>query len=171
MKRARRVLITSTLAALLVVAGSTAADVLAFDMRAQRFEQALAQYAAEGVPRPPLDALRAEAGALRARTYGPLPYPAVSGAAVQDPFAALELKAAAARESSILASRSEAESALDGLRQEAGTRSRLYDDEVLLARARTPAQYREVAADVRTEAAAIALARQQLSDAAGGLSP
>lgn len=169
MMRARRALVALTLAAI-VSSGCAGADAMAFDARARTVEQTLVRYVAEGVPSPNLDGVRAELQGLKARSSGPVPYAVVSGAAVRDPFLALEDHALAVRLQAVQASRLDAEAALDELRREPGATGALYDGAVELGRTSTPAGYRALAARIRTQVVEIQLAKRELADAGGGLS-
>jgi len=169
MMRARHSLVALTLAAIVVSSGCAGADALAFDARARGVEQTLVRYVADGVPSPSLDGIRVELQGLKARRSGPVPYAVVSGAAVRDPFLALEDQALAVRLQAVQASRLVAEAALDQLRGEPEATGLFYDDIVELGRASTPAGYRALAARSRTQLVEIQLAKRELAGAGGGL--
>lgn len=158
-----RIAAAATLAATVLMVGFGAANAYAFDARAAAMERAWRADEAAGVPAARLAAARAGLQALRARHVGPLPYAAVSGAVVVDPFAALDAQVQATV-------RRYAADALARLREVGGPNFDPRDHEARLRQARQTSDYLTLARAWDAEAKQLAAARDQLAAASGGLS-
>ena len=134
--------VLAALIAVGLVAQVGAANTAVFYVRSLQLEQAWLTAEAEGVPGAALAPSRAALRALDLRWAGALPYAAVSGAALDDPFADLETGARQEGKRARAAARSRAEAALAQLRDVAGPNDRAYyEGLVALGAARTPLDY------------------------------
>ncbi len=148
-----------------------AADTAAFNWRASHLEQAWKADEASGVAPGHLAQARASLKSLRDRRLGFLPYAVFSDAALRDPFGAAEEQAARARSQALLSARLRAAGDLAQLKSAGGPN---YDGldaaSTQLAAARKLPDYLRLAAEWEAEAELLAVARDQLAQAAGGLS-
>ncbi|HKA48714.1 MAG TPA: L,D-transpeptidase [Candidatus Dormibacteraeota bacterium] len=159
------------LTALLVAATMATANTVGFEIRAHNLDQSWQTAQAAGVPAADLATARSQVSAERIRRVGLLPYPAVSGAAVSDPFRQPEAAADAAYRAAFDSARHRAQAALVALRDADGpTGSAAYHDRLrLLAGARRPIDLDTLARTWSREAAVQLSARQGLATLSGGL--
>jgi hypothetical protein len=162
--------VLAALIAVGLVAQVGAANTAVFYARSLQLEQAWRTAEAEGVPGGALAPSRAGLRALDLRWAGALPYAAVSGAALDDPFADLEAGARQEGKRARAAARSRAEAALAQLRDVAGPNDRAYyDGLVALGAARTPLDYARLGVRWKVQAERIRAIRDRLAAGAGGL--
>jgi lipoprotein-anchoring transpeptidase ErfK/SrfK len=159
---------------LVVAAGLLAqvgtANTAAFYLRSLQLEQSWRSAEKAGVPRSGLEAPRAELRALNRRWIGALPYAALSGAALRDPFTEPEAQAERVHDQAVWAARGRAEVALDRLRKASGPDQQAYQEGmVALGQAREPVDFDRLAAGWQTRATRTESLRDQLGAASGGL--
>lgn len=159
------------LAVILAAAAVLTANVVAFEVRASALESQWQAAQAAGVPAADLAGPRASLAADRDRRLGPLPYAAVSGAAVSDPFRQPEAEAAVGSAAALAGARRRAATALARLRQAAGPAgdAAYYAGQVEIARTSTPAGAARLAARWTSEAARQESLQRELAAVAGGL--
>src|SRR5256885_4046196 len=125
--------------ALLVALTAATANSAAFELRALDLDRRLGAAEAAGVPDASLAEARRELAAAQARRAGLLPYAAVSGAAVSDPFTAVEASVDGAYRSALAVARQRAARALARRHDAAGPHGDRYARPGLqLARATRP---------------------------------
>jgi hypothetical protein len=147
-----------------------AANTAAFYVRSFQLEQSWRSAERAGVPGSALKSPRAALRSLDRRWIGALPYAAVSGAALRDPFTESEAEAYRAHDEAVRAARGRAEIALDRLRKASGPDQQAYQDGMIaLGRAREPVDFDRLAAGWQTAAARTESVRDQLAGASGGL--
>ncbi|HKA13235.1 MAG TPA: L,D-transpeptidase [Candidatus Dormibacteraeota bacterium] len=156
---------------LLVAITIATANTVGFEMRAHNLDQSWQTAQAAGVPAAELATARSRVSAQRSRRVGILPYPAVSGAAISDPFQQPEATADAAYRAAVDGARRRAEAALvvlrtaDGPAGSAAYQARLRQ----LAGARRPIDLDALARSWSREAVAQLSVRQRLTTLSGGL--
>src|SRR5215472_6394983 len=159
------------LTVLLVAITIATANTVGFEIRAHNLDQSWQNAQAAGVPAAELATARSRVSAERSRRVGFLPYPAVSGAAISDPFRQPEATADAAYRAALSGARRRAEAALvvlhdaDGPNGSAAYQERLRQ----LASARRPVDLDILARSWSKEAAVQLDARQRLATMSGGL--
>jgi lipoprotein-anchoring transpeptidase ErfK/SrfK len=152
------------------VAQVGAANTVFFYARSLQLEEAWRSAEAGGVPGSALAPSRSALRSLDRGWAGTVPYAAVSGAALHDPFAALEAEGDQVAAASRSASRSRAEASLERLREAVGPNDRDYAEGlVALGSAREPADYARLAIRWEAQAQAFRVMRTELADSAGGL--
>ena len=164
--------LTLLLIAFFMAATVATADTVGFEVRAHDLEQRWQAAEAAGVSADQLAAARRQLSAERGRRVGPLPYPAVSWAAVSDPFRQAEATGDAAYRAALDGARRRAEAALALLRDADGPNGRTTYEVRLaeLARARRPIDFDGLTRRWKAEAGVQLDARQRLAAASGGLS-
>jgi lipoprotein-anchoring transpeptidase ErfK/SrfK len=157
---------------LVALATMLTASTAGFEARAQTLEWSWQSAEADGVPAASLAEARREVAAERERRVGLLPYPAVSGAAVWDPFQKPEASAGAAYRAALETSRERAAAALARRHAAGGPNDDpAYQERLLqLYAARRPADEDRLRRRWDAEAAALEALRRQVGSVAGGLS-
>jgi len=159
------------LTALLVAATIATANTVGFEVRAHNLDQSWQTAQAAGVPAAELATARGQLSAERRRQVGPLPYPALSGAAISDTLRQPEETAEAAYRAALDGARQRAEAALAVLRDADGPNGRSAYERRLrqLASARRPIDLDTLARSWGREAAVQLNFRQSLAAVSGGL--
>jgi hypothetical protein len=153
-----------------LVAQVGAANTVFFYARSLQLEQAWRSAEADGVPDTALAPSRSALRTLDSSWTGTVPYAAVSGAVLHDPFSTVEAQADRVGDQARTTARSRAEAALDQLRVAAGPNDRAYEDGlVALGRAREPAEYARLAVRWEALAQGFRIMRAELASGAGGL--
>jgi lipoprotein-anchoring transpeptidase ErfK/SrfK len=151
--------------------GFGGANVAAFDSRAASLERSWRADEAAGVSHDQLAAARASLHALRQRRVAFLPYSIFSGAVFADPFGPAEALAARGQAVALADARRRAQQDLTHLRDVGGPNYDRYPAHAAeLGAARRLADYARLAVAWEAEAKQLSDARDQLSQAAGGLS-
>lgn len=159
------------LTALLVAITVATANTVGFEVRAHNLDQSWQTAQAAGVPAAELATARGQLSAERRRHVGFLPYPALSGAAISDPFGQPEATGEAAYRAALDGARRRADAALATLRDADGPNGRAAYDGRLnqLARARRPIDLDTLARRWSREAAVQLNVRDRLATVSGGL--
>src|SRR5262245_56614488 len=159
------------LTALLVAITIATANTVGCEMRARDLDHSWHIAQAAGVPAADLASTRGQVSAERSRQVGFLPYPALSGAAISDPFRQPEATADAAYRAAVSGARRRAEAALVVLHDADGPNgSDAYQGRLRqLAGARRPVDLDILARSWSREAAVQLDARQRLATVSGGL--
>jgi len=166
-----RVVRTALLLGLLTSIALGAANVVAFNARAAALEGAWTADEASGVTHEQLAPARASLQSLRDRKLAILPFSAVSGAALRDPFGASEALASRGQAQALEAARRRTADDLTHLKDVGGPNYdgvQAHNAELMAAR-RLP-DYLRLASLWEAEARRLSDARDQLAQAAGGLS-
>lgn len=164
--------LTLLLTAFIVAASMATANTVGFEWRAHNLEQAWQAAQAAGVSPDQLATAQQELSAERNRHFSFIPYPAVSGAAVVDPFGQPEATGDAIYQRTLDGARRRADAALallrdaDGPNGAAAYKVRLGQ----LARARRPVDFDTLAKRWSAQAALQMDERQRLAAASSGLS-
>lgn len=166
-----RLVRTALLVGLLTSIALGAANVVAFNSRAAALEQAWAGDEASGMTQQQLAPARASLQSLRDRKLAILPFSVFSGAALRDPFGTPEALAAGGQAQALEAARRRTADDLRHLKDIGGPN---YDGleahtAELKAATRLP-DYLRLASGWEAEARRLSDARDQLEQAAGGLS-
>ena len=166
-----RVVPTALLLGLLTLLGLGAANVAAFNSRAAALEQAWTADEASGMTHEQLAPARASLQSLRDRTLAFLPLSVFSGAALSDPFGTPEALAARGQAEAISAAHRRAADDLARLKEVGGPNyDGLQAHSAELLAARLLPDYLRLARAWESEAKRLSDARDQLAQAAGGLS-
>jgi lipoprotein-anchoring transpeptidase ErfK/SrfK len=157
--------------ALLLSAIVAGANTIAFELRAHSLEDRWQSAQASGVPAAELLPARRELAAERARRVDLLPYPALSGAVLRDPFGQPEASAAGGIRAATGAARQRAQVALARLREAGGPGGEGSYESALAALpgATEPRQLDVLARRWNAEAARLEDASRRLAAQAGGL--
>lgn len=151
--------------------GLGVANVAAFDSRAASLERSWQADEAAGVTHEQLAAARASLRALRERRVAFLPYSSISGALFADPFGAAETLAARGNARALAAARQRSQDDLARLKDVGGPNYDRYQaHSAELGAARQLTDYLRLASAWEAEARQLSDARDQLSQASGGLS-
>jgi L,D-transpeptidase catalytic domain len=164
------VMVCAGAAALLVVLAGC--DAGAFQVRAAALERSWSVWQAKGVPASSLAPARQRLAQIESARSGPIPYPIVSAALVEDPLASVERMGERAHAGAVGAARGRAEAQLAELQQVGGPNYEpTLEDHVLeLGRARDPVDFDRLTAAWRHEAGVLRQEQGALASAAGGLS-
>lgn len=159
------------LTVLLVAATVATANTVGFEVRAHKLDERWQAAQTDGVPAAELAIARSQLSAERRRHVGFLPYPALSGAAISDPFRQPEATGEAAYRAALDRARRRADAALASLRDADGPNGgAAYEGRLKqLARARSPADFDTLARSWIREAAIQLTVRERLGTLSGGL--
>jgi lipoprotein-anchoring transpeptidase ErfK/SrfK len=166
----RAVMVCAGAVTLLVVLAGC--DAGAFQVRAAGLERSWSAWQAKGLPASSLAPARARLARIESGRSGPIPYPIISAALVEDPLASVERMGERAHAGAVVAARARAEAELAELRRVGGPNYEpALEDHVLeLGRAREPVDFDRLAAAWRHEASVLRQEQGALAAAAGGLS-
>ncbi|MDR0359058.1 MAG: hypothetical protein LBJ87_06300, partial [bacterium] len=164
----KRLVVIPAIVLLALVAGTGCGNAYVFDQHVQKLEREWQQEQAVGVSAAELAPLRTQLAGLEARRMGPVP---TSNALVGDPFARLEQQTRQVHGEAMNRSRSEAQTALQSLKQAYGPTPFTEDsaDQQQLAKASEPGQLQQLSRTWTQHAAGVAQARDQLASKSGGL--
>ena len=165
-----RLVCTALLLGLLTSLGLGAANVAAFNSRAAALEQVWAGDEASGMTHEQLAPARASLQALRNRKLAFLPFSIFSGAALSDPFGRSEALAARGQAEALAAAHRRAADDLAHLKDVGGPNYEgVQAHSAELMAARQLPEYLRLASAWESEAKSLSDARDQLAQAAGGL--
>lgn len=164
----KRLVVIPVTVLLALVAGTGCGNAYVFDQHAGKLEREWQQEQAVGVSAAELAPLRAQLASLKAQRMGPLP---TSNALVGDPFARLEQQTRSVHAEAMEKSRSEAQTALQNLKQAYGPTpfTQASGDQQRLTQASEPGQLHQLAKTWTQQAAGVTQARDQLASKSGGL--
>jgi lipoprotein-anchoring transpeptidase ErfK/SrfK len=150
--------------------GLGVADVAAFDSRAAAHEQSWSADQVAGLTAAQLSPARAQLQALRDRRVLFVPYSALSGAVLMDPFTGAESLAAGSEAQALAGARQRAQGDLARLKDVGGPNYADYQSHAsALAGAHSLAGYTRLSRTWEAEAQQLGTIRDQLSTASGGL--
>jgi hypothetical protein len=167
----RKVLALALLVVVTVLAAGTVGNAYAYDRRAAALEQKWSDEQAAGVPAAQLDTLRSRLRQIEGQRGGSIPFAVTSLALVRDPLSDLESQTQSIYAHVLSQSRSQADAALQRLRQDYGpTPFDLQARTRQLTQAVEPSDYQRLAKSWTAEAAQLDRVKSDLGAKAGGMS-